>query len=294
MAEFQAAKFGQIALLITSHSDDDGRDWVTHSPARGDQHVLQERGRRLQRTRCDIVFCDEPNGITFLDRFLQFREVANDPRPQLFVHPVLGSYLAVVSELQHSVSSDERCVRVSCTFLAQDPPQAVFAIGAGVTAAAGPDQVGVYAAGADAELAELGLASTAPAGALATVQAWAELEDPDARAIALEAASIAGEIDDAVETLALATDLTRWAAYRQMINLRYSVVQAASATTSETARVTEITLAAAEPLRALCARLYGASEAEERARQVQKLNGLRTPGLVPAGTSLKLPALGAR
>jgi hypothetical protein len=290
----KAGKYGDVTLVITSHSDDDGRDWAVHSPARGDQHVLQERGRRLQRTRCEIVFCDDPGTSTFLDRFLAFLTLARDATPRLFLHPILDSYPAVVSDLTYRVDNAQRAVLVSCTFVAQDPPQAVFPVGAGVTAAAGPEQVSALATVANNELADVKLKSTTPATCLAKVTAWAELEDPDARAIALEAASLAAEIDETIEDLELATSLERWEAYRALINLRYSVVRAASAVTSESAQVTEIVLIAAEPLRSICARIFGARDAEERARQVAKLNGLRTPGLVPVGTTLKLPALGVR
>lgn len=293
-AELQVGKFGDIPLLITSHADDDGRDWAVQSPARGDQHVLQERGRRLQRTTCEIVFCDEPGTATYVDRFLAFLALARDERPRLFVHPLLGSYLAIVADFSYRVDSTERSIRVSCAFVAQEPPQAVFALGAGVTAAAGPEQVSVLATKTTTELTDAKLTSTTPASCLATVQKWAELEDPDARAIALEAASLAAEIDDQVEKLELLTTLERWEAYRALVNLRYSVVKAAAAVTSESAAVTELVLTAAEPLRSICARFFGARDADERARQVAKLNGLRTPGLVPVGTRLKLPALGVQ
>jgi hypothetical protein len=287
----QVGKYGDLPLLITRHTDDDGRDWAVQSPARGDQHVLQERGRRLQRTSCEILFCDEPGAESYDVRFLRFLELTRDTRPRLFVHPVLGSYLAIAMDVQHTVEGTRRAVVVSCSFVAQEPPQAVFPVGAGVTAQAGPEQVGVLAAEANGHIEDLELESDAPDNALATVTAWAELEDPDARAIALACASTAAEIDEAIETLELASSLERWELYRSLVNLRYSVVRAAAAVTSETAQVTEITLTAAEPLRSICARIFGAREAEERARQVAKLNGLRTPGLVPVGTVLKLPAV---
>jgi hypothetical protein len=289
------AKYGDLALLVTRHADEgDGRDWITQSPAIGDQHVLQDRGRRQRRTQCEILFCDEAGAGAYMDRFLAFRELANGATPRLFVHPIHGAYQAVVVEPSYEVVAQERCVRVTCTFTALEEPKAVFDLGAGVTAAAGPEQVAVRATAADAALADVELESTTPASCLAAVTAWAEADDPDARAIGLEAASLAAEIDEVVADLELAADLTRWEAYRSLVNLRYSVVRAAEAVTSETSRVTTYTLQVAEPLRPLCARLYGARDAEERARQVQKLNGLRTPGLIAAGTSIKLPALGAR
>jgi nucleoid-associated protein YgaU len=45
------------------------------------------------------------------------------------------------------------------------------------------------------------------------------------------------------------------------------------------------------PARLLCAQVYGAAAAEERARQVVELNRIRTPGRIPPGTTLKMPAV---
>jgi hypothetical protein len=287
-----AAKYGTLALLVTRFRDEgDSRDWVVQSPSIGDQHVLQDRGLQQGRTSCELVFCDEPHAGSYLDRFLAFRELARSPVPQLFTHPIHGAYEAVVADLQPEVDADERCVRVSCAFLANDEPQPVAQVGAGVVASVGPEAVAVRASATTGALRATGQASAAPAVALTSVTAWAELEDPDARAIGLEVASIAGSIDAEVQRLELAADLRRWPAYRSFMLLRYSVVRAAGAVTSETQRVTTVTLEVAEPLLSLCARVYPVREAQERARQVAKINGLRTPGLVPAGTTIKLPAV---
>ncbi len=290
MATLKVAKYGDQVLLVSRFSDEgEGRDWITQSPSRGDDHVLQERGRKQRRTSVELVFCDQPGRADYLDRWLAFRTLADGTTALLFTHPLHGAYLAVVQDLRGEVNMPERAVRASCVFVAGEPVQAVFPVGAGVTAAAGPEQVEVRAAQVDEDLAGVGLSSSTPASCFDRVTAWAEDEDPDARAISLEAASLADEIDAEVERLDLVTDLTRWPAYRSLITLRYSVAQAAAGVTSETSQVVGYTVQVTEPLRALCARLFGAGAAAERARQVQKLNGLRTPGLVPAGTVLSLP-----
>lgn len=291
------ARFGDQTLLVTRFADEGvGRDWNTLSPARGDEHSLQERGRRQRRTRCELLFAYQPGEEpdAYLDRWLAFRALAESPTPRLFTHPTDGAYLAIVFEPAATVESQRRCVSASCTFVAAEEPQTVFPIGAGVTPNAGPEQVGVLATTATAELAAQGLSSSAPAAATTAVTAWSEAEEPDPRAIAIAAASVVAAIDAEVERLQLLADLTRWPAYRALIRLRYSVRLAASAVTSETAQVLRFVVQTAEPLRAMCARLFGASEAEERARQVMKLNGLRTPGMIPAGTALVLPAVGRR
>jgi hypothetical protein len=72
--------------------------------------------------------------------------------------------------------------------------------------------------------------------------------------------------------------------------LQYQLQRAAESVASDAERVFDLTVRAPVPLRVLCARVYGASAAEERQAQVARLNALRTPGLVPAGTTLKMPA----
>lgn len=281
------AKYGDQPLLVVSFSDEGGRDWVTQSPSRGDDHLVQERGLRQRRTSVEIVFCDQPGLGDYLERWLAFRAAAEATRPALFVHPLQGSYLAAVDGLQARVELPERAVRVSCTFVAAAPPVAVFAVGAGVVPQAGPEAVQVAAERAAAELAAVGVSSPTPAACLAAATSWADAEQPDARVISVQAAGLVAQLDDLIPGLAASLD--GWAAYRSIIALRARVVQAAAAVTADTAVVRRYAVAVAEPLRAIVARLFGARDAETRILQVQRLNGLRSPGMVPAGTVLQLP-----
>jgi hypothetical protein len=123
------------------------------------------------------------------------------------------------------------------------------------------------------------------------VQAWTDAEAPAARLVHQEAAALAADIDTSVAALELATNPDRWLVYRSFLLLRYSVIQAATAVTSPSANVRLYTLESDEPLLALCAREFGARNAQTMAGQVQQLNDLRTPGLIRAGTQLRLPVV---
>jgi hypothetical protein len=284
-------RYGDQPLLITSYEEEGiGRDVVIQSPSNGDQHVLQDRGRGLHRTRCKLAFCDEPGRASYQERWLAFRTLAASSTRQLFVHPDpnVGTYQAQVAELGASVSGEERCVYATCVFIETSEPKPVAAIGAGAAVAAGPEAVTAQAAAATAALGAVGVTSSAPASCAAAATGWAGQPVPDARAIALEVVRVTGALDDLIVRL---TSPSQWRAYRELVVLRYAVARAAAAVTSETQQVTRITLEVAEPLLTLCARTYGARDAQERARQVAKLNGLRTPGLVPAGTALRLPVV---
>ena len=127
------AKYGDQPLLVVKFADAGGRDWVTQSPSRGDEHLVQERGLRQRRTQCEIIFADQAGAGDYLERWLAFRALAERAAPALFTHPTDGAYLAVVVDLQAEVELPERAVRVSCAFVAAAPPVAVFPVGAGAT-----------------------------------------------------------------------------------------------------------------------------------------------------------------
>lgn len=54
------SRFGDLPLLIASIETDDGRDIAAQSPARGSRHYLQDRGAKLGRIECGVLFVDEP------------------------------------------------------------------------------------------------------------------------------------------------------------------------------------------------------------------------------------------
>jgi hypothetical protein len=289
-----AASFGSVGFWISSMSGRAGRDVVVKSPARGDAHVLQDRGLRHRTLQCDPLFCDEPERPPPEQRFLEFQRLANADESQIFRHPLDGSYRARVAEFEYSVQRDDREIRVSCTFLAEGEPLTVINAGLAGAPLAGVEEVSATVAAAEAQLAERGLTSEAPRSALDTVSAWTQAETPDTRAVYLQAASLSQLINEEVNRLEMVTDLARWPIYREFIALNYQARRAAEAVTSETSDVFSILVEATQPLRLLCARIYGAALAEDKARQVTQLNGLRTPGLVPAGTRLVAPREGAR
>jgi hypothetical protein len=271
-----------------------GRDIVVKSPSRGDVHILQDRGLRHRTLRCDLVFVDEPGRTAAIERFRDFQRLANDGEPQLFRHPIDGSYRARVSDFEYSVSAEELAVTSSCVFLADGDILTVVEPGFGAAPLAGVEEVAATASACEVELAEIRASSDVPRSTLDTVTAWTQAETPDTRAVYLEAASLSQQINEEVTRLELVTNLDRWPVYREFVNLNFQMRRAAEAVTSETSDVFEILVEAAQPLRALCAQLYGAAFAEDKARQITQLNGFRTPGLVPAGTRLKAPREGAR
>ncbi len=287
------ASFGGIPLRIGNISTERGRDIAVQSPAYGDKHTLTDRGLRQRSTSCELLFVDVPGQNSYTDRYEAFVRLAESNEPALFSHPIDGQYRARCSNVDAEASADELSIRVSCTFLREDAPQVVFPVAAGVSTSAGPEAVSVAAGLVDEQLAAVGLASTVSAEAFAIVDAWHEAgEELDAQRVYLEVATLTELIDTMIADYELAQDLTRYQAYEAVIRLRYQIVRVAEMFTSATATVFDLHVEVAQPVLRICSEVYGAALAVELAEQVTHLNRLRTPSLVPRGTTLKMPAVG--
>lgn len=297
-----AASYGGIPMLVSSVQTERGRDIAIQSPALGNQHTLSDRGERLLAARMEILFCDQPGQAHYLDRYKAFKALF-DGQPRILSHPLDGSYSAIASDMTVTSDAGEICVKVSCTFLRESPPQRVFPAEAGSSSVAGLEATATAAAAAKLSLSELAelledspsttAALAVPGEALAQVTAWSEADDLDSQEVFLGVATLTTQIDAAIATLELKSDLSRWPAYKAMILLRYTIVRAGQAFTADSRAMFDLYVETPRPLLTICAEIYGARRARELADRVARGNRLRTPGLVPAGTTLKMPALEA-
>lgn len=282
--------FGDLALLISSISTDEGRDVAIQSPARGSRHFLQDRGGRLRKVDVTVLFVDQPKGGSYLERFDAFRNLVNLGEAQLFTHPLLGAYRARAEGLQHVADAAIKEVRASVTILAEDEPQPVVPVGAGAAPTAGLESVIVAASIATTELDAAGLPSGLPTECVAAVTSWSEqLDELDSQEVFLTIETLTGQIADAIDAYELASDITRWQSYKALIGLSYQLQRAGEAFTSDTVAPTTITVMRAQPLLAISTGLYGPEIAIDMASRIAKLNRIRTPALVPAGTRLIVP-----
>lgn len=291
MTFFFEASFDDVPLRIVSITTDDGRDIVVQSPSRGSKHFLQDRGAKLGRVNCEIVFVDEPRAADYRDRFDEFRALIQKPGSKVFSHPLIGSYLAVAEGGTHVADAGRQMISFSCSFIPESEPQTVSKVIAGVSPIAGVQAVEVACEEADIALAELGLESAAPGNALARVTEWSDAEELDSQDVIVGVESLTAEINDAIDELELASSLESYLAYQSMVNLAYAVRRAAESLTSSTSQVIPLNVEAPTPLLAICASVYGSDLAEEMAEKVARRNRIRTPGLVPVGV-LSMPITG--
>lgn len=285
---YYIASFGGIRLWCSRVSTTNGRKLVVHDPARGDEHPLQDRGLETRVTSCTLLF-DEMDGETTSprERFDRFAALVEEGEPQVFTHPLRGSYLARVGRFDHEVDEASN-ISAEVEFFPEDSIPAVTVASAGTSAIAGEDAVAAAADNADAELEAVGMTSSAPGAARLAAETWSDL-DTSVREVLVDVAQVTELIGTEIETLGLADRLALWQAYRSMLLLSDAVVAAARAATADVSRTMTVKVGRPVALRTLLATIYGAREVDQRYEQALSLNDISTPGWIATGTELRLP-----
>lgn len=124
------------------------------------------------------------------------------------------------------------------------------------------------------------------ADARATTDAWAQAEDLSSRQVQIDVARISDSIVSMIEVGQLESDIALFPAYRAVIMLGEALRLSAISATSETPRVFVVKIKAPVSLLAICAKIYGGADAQDRARQVAALNDIKTVGWLDAGSYL--------
>ena len=290
-AVYFSASFGDIPMLVSSINTERGRDIAVQSPAQGDRHTLADRGKRLVRATCEILFVDQAGQAPYTDRYEALVAAWESGDAQIFTHPLDGSYTARVENVSIMAEADGLEIRASCTFIRDDEPQTVFPVAAGSLPTAGVEAVTVAVDSANVALEAAEIDTDLPASCLDTVTAWSESLELDSQQVLLEVASLTQQIDELIDLSDIAGTLDLWDVYKELIGLRYEVVRAGQLFTIDAETTFDLFVDQPRPVLAICAEVYGAADAFDFADRVTQINRLRMPGRVPAGTTLKMPAV---
>lgn len=287
---FFEVTWGRLKLWLSSISTDNSRSLVVHELSSGDVHPVQDRGERIRRSRCTLLFDDMTGeSMPAFDRFVLFKAAVDSGAEAVFTHPIDGSYMAKVGEFNYDIDEHSIITNVSAEFVAVDEIQAVLIPASGsVSGLASEGSVTAMADALDTELEAVDLDTDITADARTAADAWT---DPDVspREVIASVAELSDRIADFITYEDLEGDLALFDAYRAAVMLAASIRAAAVSATSETPNVFSIFVAKPVVLLALMAKMYGGARAEERARQVIALNDIRTPGWLTPGQYL-MPA----
>ncbi len=284
---FEAAYNGQ-RLDVQLTEDDMSRVLAEHEYGGIDGADYDDMGGRPRTTRVRVVFFErrgEPlDHLARLERFL-----ADVQRGQAaeFVHPVSGSYDALVSDLRMSAAAEDRgLVVVECTFH-QVGIGRLFEEGFVTNVMQASVAVGVQAAAAAELLDELALESTAPADAAAAVAGWEADPELSVREVNQQLAGLSARLAADVEAFDMARDLSHYELWRTYQRLHYQVRKAAESFRQTRSALKVVTVTVGQPLRVLAARLYGARLANEKEAELRRLNDIRDPSYIEVGTEIR-------
>lgn len=295
-ADLFECRWGSVRLWVARARTDRSRAVVTISPAKGDDHVHQDRGGVPVTATCELLFDDNLVGAatTPRERALAFDAQVQAAEPLVFVHPLHGAYLARVTDWSYAIDDDSNIVEASATFLAESAPETLRDAGAGTSLVAGGEQVFARAGELATALAEVDLESDVPTIATAAIESWQESTDVPVREVLATAANMRAQIDALITDNALEDDLALYDAWIAAIELQAAFRAAALAATASTPATFRLIVADDTSPLALAARVYGGAEAEPREAQIRALNDLVTVGaLIRAGTELTMPARGS-
>lgn len=283
--ELLDGRFGDVELNITSTEDVGGRELVRHKYPHRDGAKIEDVGGEQRTTHCEIIFF----GPGHRQAFAAFYVLANGIDPQTFVHPVLGSYTAKVSNLHWQARAEPRaCIQVDCVFEEDISTPAVFDIGPGSPAFAGSDAVDSAGDDFADALAAQGLSDETglAAAASAVAHAWDETQKT-IRDVTHELTAITDRIESEYTRLEVATDVSRYPIMTALLGLGSSLRKAASAFAARSPRIFEFTVEVTAPLLIVAATIYqDASQAADRATQLEELNDIKNPARIERGTVL--------
>lgn len=164
-SELLECSWGSIRLFCSQVHTDSGRTQVVHELSSGDDHPVQDRGLRVRRVRCQLLFDDFPGQAAPKDAALALERAKDLGQTAVFQHPILGRFVASIGEFNQTID-DSSVITAECEFIKEGEDIATLPTGESSGAASGGDAVDAAAELLDGRLADVGLAKmSGPAAA---------------------------------------------------------------------------------------------------------------------------------
>lgn len=286
---FYQSSWGTITVWFAEVSSQGGRTLVIHPLTSGENFPVQDRGPRLKVTRGEMLF-DEiaSEDIEPIDRFHAFEELVNRGEPQIFTHPLRGSYLARIGEFEHKID-DNGTITATAEIVPVEPVRAVSPAGIGTSPVAGDGAVAAAADEMARQLSAVEMISAMPTAALDALDRWATATTAPTRQVLTDVGAIGDMVGQEIDRLGLIEDLALWSTYRSAVMLGDAIHDAGDAATSEVSALFSLRVEGVISLRALVAGIYGGVDAQRYYDIARSLNDIPTPAWIPSGTQLRLP-----
>lgn len=296
------AAFAGVEFDCLATRDSIQRSIFREEYARVNGARLQDLGLGARETTCRLIFWErEPidgedpaqSLRTPRERFEAFIKAATSEGAKDFVHPQTGTYRALVESLSWEIDPDDDAIYAECNFVEDSTEPATLGSGLSVPFDSSLAGARVQALQLQERLLAAGLDAAFAADAASMIDRWDTASVLSIREVNLDVLSLAATIGDAVDEFQLRTDLDNMPILRAMHLLLFSVRQAAGSIRQTQPQIVSITTTRDLPLLVILADYYGAREAHVRRDEVERLNDIDDPTLIPSGTTLRVPARAA-
>lgn len=291
-SDFFEARWGAIRLWCSRIRTAQPRAVVVHSPAIGDDHIVQDHGRDPYRATIDVLFDEMPSEARGpVERFREFREKVARGDEEVLIHPIDGSMLVKIDAgFEDSVDEHSNVEPLTVTFIKVSAIDSVREASAGSSIHAGGDAVTAAAEDLGTLMDVAGIDSPVALNAKAMVDSWSDTPDLPTRQVFADAAETDASIEAMLVDEGVEDNLELWPVYVAARLLQAACRDAVRATTADTPSLFFLKVAAPASILGLVVRIYGGSDAEYYEAQVRALNDLVTVGgLLEAGTELAMP-----
>jgi hypothetical protein len=282
---FFTSSWGSERLWLSRISTDDNRKQVVQQYTRGDVPDVDDRGNEPKIVRCSLLF-DDLTGETRdpMERLESLIALKDTGKPQLFVHPIHGTFLAAIEQFTHSIDSTNT-ITAEATFVATEAVGAFAAVPIAITSEVDGSTINAAADGLTATLADVDLTSGLPDSAKAAGDVFDQANS--ARDVLVAVSSASDRLWSEIDELQAEADIELWPAFKAYVMLGEAVRAAGAATTGDVPLMTTRVDGPMSLIR-LMAEIYGGAEAPDRKIEAMQLNDIPTPGRIPAGTQLRL------
>lgn len=296
------ASFAGVEFDCVATRDSISRAIFREEYARVPGARLQDLGLGPRETTCRLIFWDRPpvegedpaqSLRSPRERFEAFYQAFASEGTHDFVHPQTGAYRAKAEDFSWEIDPNEDVIFAECRFVEDSLEPATIGDGVSVPFDASLARARVQAMQLEEQLLAAGLDATLAADAASMVDVWDTSADLSIREVNLALLSMSARIGDAIDDFELATDLDRMPILRSTHRLLFALRQAAGKIRQTQPQIVAITTTRDLPLLIILADYYGASEAGARRDEVERLNDIDDPTLIPAGTTLRVPARAA-
>lgn len=281
------SSWGTVELWLGSIETEDGRKIVVQEYTQGDQANVQNRGSVPKTCRVQLLFDDmtgaKEEGKERLLSLIALKELG---KPQIFVHPLYGRYLAEIGDFTHTISGDNT-ITASASFTPTETIGAVVVDPIGVSIEVDERALDAAIDELKTQQADVGIDDSIVPD-MATTASGVFADAASARDVLVGISNTTEAITDEIDAKILEAEIETWPVMKAYVMLADAVRNAGDAAMGDVGNLITLRVDSPISLRRLVAELYGGDEADDRAVEAQQLNDISTPGRIPSGTKLRL------